>query len=163
MIRFTPITHDDLPDIKKIYDHYILHSTATFHREEITIPELEELISLDIPRYPSVLIHEGDEIIGYCFLSRFKKRQAYDRTAEVSVYLKPAFTGRGIGRLAIDYIEEAAKNGGVHVLIGTLCGEDHASIRLLEKMGYTKAAHLRNVGEKFGNILDVVMYQKEIS
>jgi phosphinothricin acetyltransferase len=48
------------------------------------------------------------------------------------------------------------------VLIGTLCGENYASIRLLEYMGYTKAAHLRNVGEKFGKILDVVMYQKDI-
>lgn len=162
MIYFTPITHEDLPKVKEIYDHYILNTTATFHSERITIPELEEIIFLNNPRYPSFLIHEGDHVIGYCFLSRFKKRQAYDRTAELSIYLKPSFTGRGIGHFAIHHIEEAAKKGGIHVLIGTLCGENQASIRLLEKMGYIKAAHLRNVGEKFGDILDVVMYQKEI-
>ncbi|KAF5068005.1 Phosphinothricin N-acetyltransferase [anaerobic digester metagenome] len=160
--HFTPVTHRDLPEIKEIYDHYILHSTATFHSENITLPELEEIIYLDNPRYPSFLIHEADEVIGYCFLSRFKKRQAYDRTAEVSVYLKPGFTGKGIGTLAMHHIEEAAKIGGIHVLIGTHCGENYASIRLLEHMGYTKAAHLRNVGEKFGKILDVVMYQKDV-
>jgi phosphinothricin acetyltransferase len=60
------------------------------------------------------------------------------------------------------HIEGAAKKGGIHVLIGTLCGENYASIRLLEHMGYTKAAHLRNVGEKFGKILVVVMYQKDV-
>lgn len=162
MIHFTPITHEDLSKVKEIYVHYILHTTATFHSERITIPELEEIISLNNPRYPSFLIHKADEVIGYSFLSRFKKRQAYDRTAELSIYLKPGFTGRGIGQSAIHHIEEAAKKGGIHVLIGTLCGENHASIILLEKMGYTKAAHLRNVGEKFGDILDVVMYQKEI-
>jgi hypothetical protein len=29
-------------------------------------------------------------------------------------------------------------------------------------MNYIKAAHLKNIGEKFGKILDVVVYQKEI-
>jgi phosphinothricin acetyltransferase len=164
MTHFPPITHDDLPVVKEIFDYYILHSTATFHSEKITLPELEEMIYLDNPRYPSFLIRDGpaDEVIGYCFLSHYKKRQAYNRTAEVSIYIKPGSTGKGIGTTAMKIIEEAAKAGGIHVLVGTLCSENHASIRLLEKTGYTKAAHLRNVGEKFGKILDVVIYQKEI-
>jgi phosphinothricin acetyltransferase len=48
------------------------------------------------------------------------------------------------------------------VLVGTLCGENHASIRLMEKSGYSRCAHLKNIGEKFGKLLDVVVYQKEI-
>ena len=75
MIHFTPITHEDLSKVKEIYDHYILHTTATFHSERITIPELEEIISLNNPRYPSFLIHKADEVIGYSFLSRFKKNR----------------------------------------------------------------------------------------
>jgi L-amino acid N-acyltransferase YncA len=162
MLYFTPIVHEDLFMVKEIYDYYILDSTATFHNEKITIDELEEIIFINNLRYPSYLIHYRDDVIGYCFLSRYKKRQAYDRTAEISVYLRPGFTGKGIGVSALKYIEEAAISGGIHVLIGTLCSENQASIRLLEKMEYTKAAHLKNVGEKFGRILDVVIYQKEI-
>lgn len=162
MPYFTPIIHEDLFIVKEIYDYYILDSTATFHNEKITIDELEEIIFINNLRYPSYLIHDRNDVIGYCFLSRYKKRQAYDRTAEVSVYLRPGFTGKGIGVTALKYIEKAARSGGIHVLIGTLCDENQASIRLLEKMGYTKAAHLKNVGEKFGRILDVVIYQKEI-
>jgi len=30
------------------------------------------------------------------------------------------------------------------------------------KTGYTRCAHLKRIGEKFGNVMDVVMYQKEI-
>lgn len=48
------------------------------------------------------------------------------------------------------------------VLVGILCGENPASIRLMEKSGYFRCAHLKNIGEKFGRILDVVMDQKEI-
>jgi hypothetical protein len=38
------------------------------------------------------------------------------------------------------------------VLVGTICGENPASIRLMEKAGFSKCAHLKNIGknsEKF--------------
>jgi len=47
-------------------------------------------------------------------------------------------------------------------LIATLSGDNIASIRLAEARNFEKCAHLKNVGEKFGKILDVVMYQKEL-
>jgi L-amino acid N-acyltransferase YncA len=162
MVEFSPVTDTDLAAILMIYNHYILNSTATFHSRKMSQKELEEFLFVSHPKYPSFLIKDNDEMIGYCFLTQYKKRQAYDRSAELSIYLKPEFTGKGIGPVALDHLEAAAKKAGIHVLIGTLCGENHASIRLMEKSGYSKCAHLKNVGEKFGKILDVVVYQKEI-
>jgi L-amino acid N-acyltransferase YncA len=152
----------DLGKIKEIYDYYILNTTATFHSEPVTMPELREFLFIADPKYPSFCIREENTIVGYCFLTRYKNRQAYDRTAELSIYLQPECTGRGTGAIALKYLEEAAKNAGSRVLIGTLCGENLASIRLMEKCGYTRCAYLKNVGEKFGKVLDVVMYEKEI-
>jgi L-amino acid N-acyltransferase YncA len=162
MIEFSPVTEDDLPAVKELYDYYILNSTATFHSQKITIEELKEFLFINHPKYPSFLIKENQEILGYCFLTRYKKRQAYDRTAEVSIYLKPECTGKGIGLLAMNHLEAAAKLAGIHVLIGTLSGDNQASIRLYEKMQYKKVAHFKNIGEKFGKLVDVVVYQKEI-
>lgn len=108
------------------------------------------------------MILEAAEPAGYCFLTQYKKRQAYDRSAELSVYLKPGFTGRGIGTLALGRLEAAAKAAGIRVLVGTICGENEASIRLMEKAGFSRCALLKNIGEKFGRVMDVVMYQKEI-
>lgn len=162
MVEFLPVEEKDLPAIKEIYDHYILNSTATFHSCPVQIPELTEFLFIAHPKYPAFTIRIKGRIIGYCFLTRYKNRQAYDRTAELSIYLRPECTGKGIGPAALQHLEEAAKRSGIHVLVGTLCGENYPSIRLMEKAGYTRAAHLRNVGEKFGNVLDVVIYQKEI-
>lgn len=162
MIEFIPVTENDLPVIKEIYDYYIVHSTATFHSERISIEEMKEFLHLNHMKYPSFLIRGDHETIGYCFLTQYKKRQAYDRTAEVSIYLRPECTGKGIGVIAMNYLEKAAKIGGISVLICTLSGENQASIRLCEKMQYKKVAHLHNIGEKFGKILDVVLYQKEL-
>jgi L-amino acid N-acyltransferase YncA len=162
MVDFFPVTKQDLATIIEIYNYYILNTTATFHAEKISKKDLEEFLFISHPKYPSFLIKENNDTIGYCFLTQYKKRQAYDRSAELSIYLKPEFTGKGIGVDALICIEAAAKKAGIHVLVGTLCGENHASIRLMEKAGYTKCAHMKNIGEKLGKILDVVVYQKEI-
>jgi L-amino acid N-acyltransferase YncA len=162
MAEFFPVTNNDLAAILAIYNHYILNSTATFHSEKLSRHDLEEFLFVAHPKYPSFLIKDHDEMIGYCFLTRYKKRQAYDRSAELSIYLKPEFTGTGIGLVALNHLEAAAKSSGIHVLVGTICGENHASIRLMEKAGFSRCAHLKHIGEKFGKILDVVIYQKEI-
>ncbi len=162
MISFHPVTDRDLPRIKEMYDYYILNTTSTFHSIPLSIDELRSILFINNPKYPSFLITSGREPIGYCFLSRYKNRQAYDRTAEVSLYLNPEYTGKGIGAIAMAHIEEEAKKRGIKVLIGTLSGENTASMRLSEKMGFVKVAHLKHVGEKFGRVLDVVIYEKEI-
>jgi L-amino acid N-acyltransferase YncA len=162
MVEFTPVTKNDLGAITEIYNYYVLNSTATFHSGKMSKKELEEFLFIAHPKYPSFVIKDNGGIIGYCFLTRFKKRQAYDRSAELSIYLRPEYTGKGIGPVALDRLEAAAGKAGIHVLVGTLCAENLPSIRLLEKSGYAKCAHLKNIGEKFGKVLDVVMYQKEL-
>jgi L-amino acid N-acyltransferase YncA len=162
MVDFSPVTNADLAAILAIYTHYILNSTATFHSECLSKEDLGEFLFVAHPKYPSYLIRDHDDVIGYCFLTQYKKRQAYDRSAELSIYLKPEFTGKGTGLVALNHLEATAKSTGIHVLVGTICGENLASIRLMEKAGFSRSAHLKNIGEKFGKILDVVVYQKEI-
>lgn len=161
-ITFTAITAGDLPRINKIYNWYIDNSTATFHTEPVRDEELLDFLYINHPRYKSYLIFQEEDLVGYCFLTAHKKRQAYDRTAEVTVYLDPHFCGRGVGRVALDYLEKNAGLVGLKNLVGVISGNNAESIRLFERSGYTKCAHFKNVGEKFGLILDVVAYQKEL-
>ena len=161
-IEFLKLQEKDLPVIKEIYDWYIKNSTATFHTEPISIDQLKEFIYINHPLYNSYLICIGEEIAGYCFLTYYKKRQAYDRTAEVTLYLRTEFHRRGIGKIAMDYLEKIARENGLKNLIGIITGDNESSIALFEKSGYTKCAHFKNVGEKFNKILDVVAFQKEI-
>lgn len=161
-ILFEAIKEQDLPEVKKIYDWFIENSTATFHTEPIRIDQLKEFIYIDHPLYNSYMIYLNKEIAGYCYLTNYKKRQAYDRTAEVTIYLKPEFCGKGIGRISLDHLEKKARENGLKNLIGIISGDNVGSITLFEKSGFTKCAHFKNVGEKFNKLLDVVAFQKEI-
>ena len=161
-VQFKQVEKSDLPKIKVIYDWYILNSTATFHTEPINIEELGDMIFIEHPVYCSYLIYLETSLVGYCYLTNYKKRQAYNRTAEITVYLSPEYCGKGIGNEVLLFLENQAIQVGLKNLIGIISGNNRGSITLFEKSGYSRCAHFRNVGEKFGEILDVVAFQKEI-
>jgi phosphinothricin acetyltransferase len=159
-IELVDLTENDFYIIKEIYDYYIINSTATFHTEMISIDELKDAIPVNHPKYKSFLIKNSNDICGYCYISCYKKRQAYDRTAEITLYLKSEYHGLGIGKQTIEKLEYIAENLGIKVLIGIISEENKPSIKLFENCGYEKCAHFKKVGEKFNRILDVVAYQK---
>ncbi len=162
-IELVELNDDDFEVVKEIYDYYVLNSTATFHTQLVAIEELKRVILISHPKYKSFLIKTIGEICGYCYLSQYKNRQAYDRTAEITIYLKNQFTGMGIGKATVQELEEIAKHNNIKVLIGIITGDNLVSINLFEKCGYQKCAHFREVGEKFNKLLDVVAYQKIIN
>ncbi len=161
-ISFKEMRDEYIPGITDIYNYYILNSTATFHMKELASEEIKGIVYTGDPRFASFAILDGESVCGYCILSPFKKREAYDGTAEVTVYLKPGYTGKGLGKLAISFLEDAARKNDFHVLLAVICGENVQSIELFDKLGYSRCAHYTEVGRKFGRLLDVICYQKII-
>ena len=49
---------------------------------------------------------------------------------------------------------------GMHVMIAGIDADNAGSIRFHERLGFTQAAHLRQVGFKFGRWLDLVLMQR---
>lgn len=158
--QFIPLQETDLSRVLEIYNYYVVNSTATFHTNPLTLNEMRELVFFNNPKYQTFLIIRGEETCGYVLLTRHKARAAYDHTAEVTVYLHPQFTHQGLGTLALQYIESFARTRQFHVLVATVCGQNHSSIRLFEKNGYSQCAHYHEVGRKFEQWLDLVAYQK---
>lgn len=161
-ISFERVSQQHLPELTEIYNHYVRNSTATFHYEPRTVADMEEMLLQSDPAYlsESWVIRWDDAIAGYGYFAPYKKREAYKCSSEVTLYLREGFTGKGIGSKALAMMEERARNAGIHTMLSVICGENDASIRLFESCGYQKCAHLKDVGRKFGRLLDVVMYQK---
>lgn len=159
---FEEIREEHLPEVLSIYNYYIQNSTATFHEHLLNLEEMRGIVFFDHPRYRSFLVNYQGRTAGYCLLTRYKAREAYDITAEVTIYLKPEYSGKNLGTEALRHLEQFARGGDIHSLVAVICGENSASIRLFEKNGYTKCAHYQQVGRKFGRLLDIVCFQKII-
>ncbi len=71
----------DYPVVKEIYDFYVENTTVTFSTQKVSLDELKETILTGHPKYKSFIIKTNGTVCGFCYLSQYKKRQAYDRTA----------------------------------------------------------------------------------
>lgn len=159
-LDFRKATTEDIVTLLEIYNHYVINTTATFHEAPLSEKEMAALIFFDQPRYMTYTLELDSCVLGYVILSQHKKREAYDSTGEVTLYLNPEHVGRGLGKKAVAFIEGIAKENDFHVLIATVSGENRVSMELFEKMGYSKCAHYHQVGRKFGRWLDVVALEK---
>ena len=151
-----PLSAADHPRAAEIANHWISTSTATFHEGPRTVDQfVEEVARHADPRHGCFGIRVGGELAGYLVVSAFKGRCAYRDTAEVSVYLAPEMTGRGVGAQAIRYAVEHARQHRLHALLAVICTENIASLRAFERAGFVEVGRLREVGRKFGRLLDV--------
>ena len=148
---------------REVYQWYVTNSTATFQIRDADIAEMEELLFFRDEKYRSFAAFECGIFIGYGIVTRYKTREAFDRTAEVTVYLAPGATGRGYGSAILAHLESFALAKGFHLLVALISGENDASLRLFEKKGYAKCAHYHEAGFKFGRWVDLVCYEKLLS
>jgi len=161
-ITFVKAKEADLETILSIYNYYIETSTATFDIGPISTNEMSQRLFVNHQKYQTYLIKSNGDTIGFCFLTQFRKKKAYDRTAEIGLYIKPEFTRKGFGKEAILFLEKVAIYRQIKVIVASISGENLASIKLVQKMGYTQCAHYREIGEKFGRLLDVIDFQKSL-
>ncbi|HHT49551.1 MAG TPA: N-acetyltransferase [Firmicutes bacterium] len=159
-VELAKIKAEDISALLAIYNYYVLNTTATFHVKVLTEEEMGQLVFFNDPQYETNVIKVEGKICGYVLLTQYKKREAYKRTGEITIYLKSEATGKGIGNAALRYIERVAQEKGFHALIATVCAENEPSIKLFTKNGYQKCAHFSEVGWKFGRWLDIVVFQK---
>lgn len=159
MLKIRTAMLEDLPDILAIYNEAIRTTTATFDLEEQTLEERFIWFKTYGDKYPLIVADYDEKVIGYCCLSPFNKKAAYDKTVELSIYLSGKHRGTGVGSLLMEEIITRAKKHGFHTIIGGITTGNEASVRLHKKFGFLHAGHLREVGYKFGKWQDVDYYQ----
>ncbi|UCB53574.1 MAG: N-acetyltransferase [Candidatus Zixiibacteriota bacterium] len=160
MLTIRPATLTDLPAITDIYNESILKTVATFDTEPKTPEEQMIWFAEHGPKYP-ILVAEGNGIVvGWASLSKWSDRCAYSDTAEISLYVRENHQGKGIGRKLLVAIVEEGQKAGLHTIIARIAEASEASIYLHKSVGFEHVGTMKEVGRKFGKLLDVYLMQK---
>ncbi|MBM7563685.1 GNAT family N-acetyltransferase [Paenibacillus sacheonensis] len=161
-IAFEPYDSRYLESVRGTYNYFVERTTVSFDLYPYTPEQMEQLIEPLSELYRSYVALYDGQYAGYFLLTQHKKRPAFNVTAEVTVYLEPAFTGKGIGKKAMLFLEEVAKQLNFHSLIATICTENEGSIALFSKLGYKQVSHYEEIAYKFDRWLDLACYQKKL-
>ena len=156
-----PATEADLPAILEIYNDAILHTTAIWREEVFDLDNRRKWFSeREASGYPVLLAEEDGSIVGFGSFGDFRTYNGYRFTVEHSVYTAEAVRRRGVASALIAALIERAQALGKHVMIGGIASDNHASLALHAKLGFTETARMPEVGFKFGRWLDLVFMQK---
>jgi L-amino acid N-acyltransferase YncA len=163
-LEIRPATEADLPAVTDIYEHAVLHGTATF---ELIPPDLTEMTrrfkALMDGGYPYLAAALDSRVIGYAYAGPYRPRPAYRFTVENSVYLTPSIHRRGIGLQLLQRLIAECETRGYRQMIAVIGDSANAgSIGVHAKTGFAMIGTHPNVGFKFGRWLDTVMMQRAL-
>ncbi len=162
MIRLAE--QSDIPGILAIYNHAVLHDTATADVEPQSLQAREEwlverqnqgLPVLVAAAEPTDEFAGPEEIVGWASLNPYHTKPGYRFTVENSVYVAERARGRGVGRMLLAELLQRAEELPVHAVIASIDSSNAVSIYLHASFGFQECGRLPQLYTKFGRWLDV--------
>jgi phosphinothricin acetyltransferase len=149
----------DVPAITDIYNEAILTTVATFDTDVKSVATQEEWFRAHGARHPILVADVDERVVGWASLTEWSDRCAYSETAEASFYVHSRFRHQGIGRKLLKGIIEEARRVKLHSLLGRIAEGSEESMHLSLSVGFVHVGTMKEVGRKFGRLLDVHLFQ----
>ena len=168
--RVRTASPEDAPVLAEIYRPYVAETAVSFEYEAPDAEAFAGRIRKTLERYPWLVYETSDgRILGYAYAAPFKQRQAYDWSAEVSVYVREDAHGRGVGKALYAELERILARQGVRNLYACITAprEENtrvtdASIRFHGAVGYRLIGSFCRCGNKFSEWYDMCWMEKMI-
>jgi L-amino acid N-acyltransferase YncA len=158
-----PARDGDAQAIAAIYAWHVANGTATF---DTVAPDAnawaEKIADFAARGFPFLVSERAGAVMAYAYAARFRDRAAYAHTCEDSIYVAHDARGCGMGTALLLSLIDAARAAGFQQMIAVVGGGEPASVALHAKCGFVHAGRMRNVGFKFGRLLDTVYMQRDL-
>ena len=113
----------------------------------------------------AVLVAEDGEVVGFAAYGDFRdslRWPGYRFVVENTVHVRRDRWGTSVGRLLMEALIAHATAAGKHAMVAAIDGENEASIRFHERLGFREVARMPEVGAKLGRWLDLVLLQRTL-
>lgn len=145
-----------------ILNHFIETSFAAYPEERVGDAFFDRILAL-VDGYPALSVRAaGGEVVGFAFLRAYHPASTFRRTAEITYFLRPEHTGKGVGRRIVEQFEREARARGIDTILASISSLNEGSIRFHQQMGFERCGTFRRVGRKRGRDFDVVWMQKRL-
>jgi L-amino acid N-acyltransferase len=160
MIQIRPALEQDLEAMLEIYNDVIVNTTAVYDYQPHTLEMRRQWFRIkEAQGFPVFVAVEDGKVVGFSSIGPFRTWAAYKYSVENSVYVAADQRGKGIGKLLIAPLIQAAEQLDMHTIIAGIDATNEASIMLHRSFGFKEVAHFKQVGYKFGRWLDLTFMQ----
>jgi L-amino acid N-acyltransferase len=150
----------DVPIITEIYNDIVLNTTAVYAYEPFTLENRQAWFEDKMAHnFPVFVAEEDGQVIGFSTYGSFRAAPAYLHSVENTIHIHLDYTGRGVGKLLMPPIIEAAKAQKMHTMLAGIEATNTGSIKFHQGFGFEQVALFKSVGYKFNRWLDLVFMQ----
>jgi L-amino acid N-acyltransferase YncA len=150
----------DLEEITAIYNQIVLTSTAIYNDRPATLEDRAVWWrSRCAQGFPVLVALQDDSVAGFASFGEFRAWPGYRFTVEGTVHIHSSARGHGVGTALLKELVRLAREMGKHTMIAGVDADNEASLRFLERFGFERVAHFREVGYKFDRFLDLIFLQ----
>lgn len=161
-LRYRTATIEDLPEIVKIYNSVIPGRMVTADLTPISVESRKIWFETHRGNRPLLMISCEDKTAGWMSFTDFYGREAYNSTAEISIYLDENFRGKGLGKEILQYATDLAPDLEIKTLLAFIFGHNLPSIRLFTSSGFTVSGNLPKVAVLDGTERDLLILMKKV-
>ena len=112
--RLEPLTEAHAGAVTEIFNQFVGSSFAAYPSAPVDESFFHRLAGL-AQGYPSVAVIAPDgSVAGFGMLRRWHPADSFARTAEVTYFIRPEHTGRGLGRMMLERFETEARRLVIH-------------------------------------------------
>lgn len=162
-MRIELATEADVPRCLEMANWAAAHTTANFAVKPETLESWVGLFQKTQHQHPWLVAREDDAAIGFAKSGPHRPREAYDWSAELSVYIDPAWHGRGVGRALYAALLPLLREQGYVTLLAGITAGHAASEALHARFGFTRCGTFHRVGWKQGAWHDVSYWELHLS
>ncbi len=150
----------DVPAILEIHNQGIIDRVATLDLDPHTLEQKRDWFERHGARHPVIVAEAGGAVAGWSSLNEFNPRPAYRFVADLSVYIRREWRGRGVGSLLLGGIIERGKALGYHKIVLSAFPFNAAGMRLYERFGFRTVGIYKEMGLVDGKWTDTIIMEK---
>lgn len=155
-------TAADAAAIADIHNQGIAERGATFDTEPRTAADVAAKLAAQ-GRHPVLVVVDADDrVLGWAGLGDYRPRACYAGIGEFSVYLDRDARGRGLGRVLLVALVDAARELGYWKLVSRVFTFNAASLAMCRACGFREVGVYEKHGRLDGRWLDVVIVERLI-
>jgi L-amino acid N-acyltransferase YncA len=163
MCRLEPMGEAHRKAVIDIYNYYIETSFAAYLDTKVSYEYFDRFLSVTRGFPAFVVQSENGETVGFGFLHPYHHASTFQKSVEVSYFLSPHHTGKGIGNQLLQELTEMAKDLGIENIFANVSSRNEGSINFHKKHGFHECGVMRNVGQKFNQTFDIIWMQKDLT
>jgi L-amino acid N-acyltransferase YncA len=161
-IRFERMAEGDREAVIDLFNYYIENSFAAYPEKKVPYGFFDRFLELT-KGYPAFTVRDEeseDRVFGFAFLRAYHPMREFLRAAEITCFIEPGYTGRGIGANLLGRIVDEARGMGIDTILANVSSLNESSLRFHERHGFAECGRFMGVAKKKGQDLDAVWMQK---